>query len=119
MDRFPIGQMVGRVARRRAGLDGGAPDPDRTVVLPPATTNGGLPRRTDRSTVPDMFGRHPSQPDREQAAVTQAFHDRLAGATMDRRTDPPRIDARNLRRRLGGSPRIGLLARVQPRYVAG
>ncbi len=75
----------------------------------------GLPPRTGRRTVPDMFGRHRTTPDQDLAAVVDAFHERLAGAAVSRRTDPPRIAPGDLRDRLGGSPRIGLRARLDRR----
>jgi len=76
----------------------------------------GLPARTRRRTVPDMFGRHRTHPDQDLAVVAQAFHDGLARSTVTRRTDPPRIDPRNLRGRLSASPSIGLRARLDRRF---
>jgi hypothetical protein len=58
-----------------------------------------------------MFRRHRTDPDREFASVTSAFYDRLAGSMVTLRTDPPRVDPRNLRGRLG-SPAVGLRARI-------
>ena len=75
----------------------------------------GLPPRTTRRTVPDMFVRHRTAPDRELAAMSDAFHDRLERVTVTRRTEPPRIDPRNLRRRLGGSTSVGLRDRLDRR----
>ena len=58
-----------------------------------------------------MFRRHRTEPNREIATVVSAFHDRLAGSSVTTRTDPPRVDPRNLRGRLG-TPAIGLRARI-------
>jgi len=58
-----------------------------------------------------MFRRHRTDPDRELATVVSAFHDRLAGSLVTTRTDPPRVDPRNLRGRLG-TPAIGLRDRI-------
>jgi hypothetical protein len=77
----------------------------------------GLLRCTGRRTVPDMFRRHRTDPDREIASVASAFHDRLAGASVSARTDPPRIDPRNLRVRLG-TPAVGLRDRLDRRVSA-
>jgi hypothetical protein len=59
-----------------------------------------------------MFTRHRTQPDRAADPIARAFHDRLAGTLPSRRTDPPRIDARDLRTRLGGVPAAGLRDRL-------
>ena len=75
----------------------------------------GLPGRTTPGTVPDMFTRHRTEPDRVTDPLAQSFHDRLAGSLLVGRTDPPRIDARELRHRLGGSPRAGLRDRLDRR----
>jgi hypothetical protein len=79
--------------------------------LPPLRRTAGLPARTTRRTVPDMFGRYRTAPDREVPAATAAFHDRLAVAVVSARTNPPRVEARDLRARLGGSS-VGLRARI-------
>jgi hypothetical protein len=50
--------------------------------------------RTGRRTVPHMFGRHRTAPDRDLAVVAQAFHERLARSMVIGRTDPPRVDPR-------------------------
>jgi hypothetical protein len=75
----------------------------------------GLPPRTTRRTVPDMFARHRTAPDRDLAAMSQAFHERLERVTVTRRTEPPRIDPRNLRTRLGGRTSVGLRERLDRR----
>ena len=77
----------------------------------------GLPGRTTRRTVPDMFRRHRTDPDREVMSLVSAFHDRLAGTMVTARTDPPRIDPRHLRARLG-APAIGLRDRLDRRVGA-
>jgi hypothetical protein len=60
-----------------------------------------------------MFTRHRTDPDRRQAeALAASFHDRLAGALLSSRTDPPRVDRRNLRRRLAASTGAGLRDRL-------
>jgi len=74
----------------------------------------GLPARTGRGTVPDMFKRHRTDPDRETISVFSAFHDRLASSSVTTRTDPPRVDPHNLRVRLG-APAIGLRDRLDRR----
>jgi hypothetical protein len=61
-----------------------------------------------------MFRRHRTGPDREFGSVVTAFHDRLAGTMVTTRTDPPRIDPRNLRGRLG-TPAVGLRDRIDGR----
>jgi hypothetical protein len=63
-----------------------------------------------------MFGRHRSTPDQDVAILAEAFHERLAGSMVSRRTDPPRIDPNNLRGRLGGSPTAGLRERLDRRF---
>ncbi len=72
----------------------------------------GLSRCTTRRTVPNMFRRHRTDPDSDLASVVNAFHDRLAGTMVTLRTDPPRVDHRELRGRLGGPTGIGLRARL-------
>jgi len=47
--------------------------------------------------------------------MSDAFHERLERVTVTRRTDPPRIDPRNLRRRLGGTRSAGLRERLDRR----
>jgi hypothetical protein len=74
----------------------------------------GLPRRTARRTVPDMFRRHHTDPDREAASVVSAFHDRLASSLVTTRSDPPRVSPFNLRGRLG-TPAVGLRDRMDRR----
>ena len=102
------GATLARDSRiRAAGTEG----PSRLV----RTT--GLPARTTRRTVPDMFRRHRTDPDRETASLVRAFHDRLAGTMVSVRTDPPRIDPHDLRDRLG-STTIGLRDRLDRRVRA-
>jgi len=62
-----------------------------------------------------MFGRHRTAPDQDLAVVAQSFHEGLARSAVTRRTDPPRIDPRDLRGRLAASPSIGLRARLDRR----
>jgi hypothetical protein len=78
----------------------------------------GLPGRTTRRTVPDMFTRHRTDPDRRAESLAESFHDRLAGTLLSNRTDPPRIDGRNLRSRLSGTAGIGLRDRLDRRLSA-
>ena len=85
-----------------------------TEVPPRLVTTTGLPARTTRRTVPDMFRRHRTDPEREIASLVSAFHDRLAGSLVTTRTDPPRVDPRNLRDRLG-TPAVGLRDRMDRR----
>ncbi|MBA2381653.1 MAG: hypothetical protein H0V73_06050 [Chloroflexi bacterium] len=61
-----------------------------------------------------MFKRHQTDPTRDIASVVTAFHDRLAGSRVTTRTDPLRIDPRNLRLRLG-TPAGGLRDRIDRR----
>ena len=56
-----------------------------------------------------MFGRPRTTPNLDIAA---AFHDRLAGASVTARTDPPRIDPELLRGRLAGPASAGLRDRL-------
>lgn len=72
----------------------------------------GLSRCTTRRTVPDMFRRHRTDPDRDLASVVSAFHERLAGTMVTERTDSPRVDRHELRDRLGGHAGVGLRARL-------
>jgi hypothetical protein len=91
----------------------GADGRPRTEVPCALVQTTGLPARTGRRTVPDMFTRHRTDPDRRQAeALAASFHDRLAGALLSSRTDPPRIDRRNLRHRLAASTGAGLRDRL-------
>lgn len=76
----------------------------------------GLPRRTARRTVPDMFRRHHTDSSRETASVISAFHDRLASSLVTTRTDPPRVSPYNLRDRLG-TPAVGLRDRMDRRLA--
>jgi hypothetical protein len=64
-----------------------------------------------------MFRRHRTDSDHETASVVSAFHDRLAGSLVTFRTDPPRVDPRDLRGRLG-TPAIGLRDRLDRRASA-
>jgi hypothetical protein len=64
-----------------------------------------------------MFKRHRTDPDRDPASVVSAFHDRLAESMVTARTDPPRVDPRNLRIRLG-MPAAGLRDRLDRRVGA-
>ena len=68
--------------------------------------------RTTRRTVPDMFRRHRTDPDRDRGRVADAFHDRLAASAVTVRTAPPHVDARGLRGRLGASASVGLRDRL-------
>ncbi len=62
-----------------------------------------------------MFRRHRTDLDREIAVLATTFHERLAGSLVSTRTDPPRIDPRGLRGRLGGGPSVGLRDRLDRR----
>ena len=62
-----------------------------------------------------MFARHRTAPDRELAAARDAFRERLERTMVTHRTEPPRIDARNLRQRLGGTASVGLRERLDRR----
>jgi hypothetical protein len=68
--------------------------------------------RTTGRTVPDMFTRHRTGPDRSTDAIAQSFHERLSGTLLMGRTDPPRLEPRDVRRRLGGAPAAGLRDRL-------
>lgn len=76
-----------------------------------------MPERTGRRSLPDMFKRHRTDLDREIAAVVSAFHDRLAIAPVTLRTDPVRLDPRELRDRLG-APAARLRDRIDRRVGA-
>jgi hypothetical protein len=65
-----------------------------------------------------MFTRHRTEPVRAGDPLVESFHDRLAGSVLMRRTDPPRIDGRDLRSRLGGAPAVGLRDRLDRRLSA-
>jgi hypothetical protein len=62
-----------------------------------------------------MFRRPRTAPAQELASVADAFHERLAGGVVTARTEPPRIDPRSLRRRLGATSSIGLRERLDRR----
>jgi hypothetical protein len=62
-----------------------------------------------------MFARHRTAPGRHASANADAFRERLTGTMVTRRTEPPRIDPRNLRRRLGGTMNAGLRERLDRR----
>ena len=47
--------------------------------------------------------------------MADAFHERLMGTMVTRRTDPPRIDSHGLRDRLGGRTSAGLRERLDRR----
>ena len=66
-----------------------------------------------------MFRRHRTAPDRDLTAVAEAFHERLAGSSLPRFPEPPRIDKRNLRRRLASPSNAGLRDRMGSGLTAG
>jgi len=72
----------------------------------------GLRERTGGPTVPDMIGRHRTNLDRDLATVVDAFHERLAGSLVTRRSDPPRVDPLQLRDRLATPASAGLRERL-------
>ena len=72
----------------------------------------GLSGCTARRSVPDMFRRHRTHPDRDLATVVSAFHERLALSLVTTRTHPPRRDRHDLRDRLGAQAGVGLRARL-------
>jgi len=99
------------VAGARRGADSGA---DRTKVRVGLVHSDGLRGRTGPGTVPDMFGRHRTHHDHDLATVVNAFHERLAGSMVTRRTDPPRrINPLHLRDRLAAPASAGLRARLE------
>jgi hypothetical protein len=63
-----------------------------------------------------MFRRHRTAIDLDTSSVVSAFHDRLAGSLVTLRTDPPRVDPRGLRGRLG-TPAVGLRDRIDRRLA--
>ena len=73
----------------------------------------GLRGRTTRASVPDMFGRHRTDPHHDLAAVVDAFHERLARSTVTHRTDPPRVNPLRLRDRLASPASAGLRERIE------
>jgi hypothetical protein len=77
-----------------------------------------LPARTARRTVPHMLGRHRTAPDRDLTTAAAAIHQRLSGAIVTARSDPPRLDRRTLRARLGG-PSGGLRDRLERGLTPG
>ena len=95
----------------RHGAERGA---DGTKVLVGLVHSDGLRRRTGPATVPDMFGRHRTNHDHDLATVVNAFHERLAGSMVTRRTDPPRrINPLHQRDRLAAPASAGLRARLE------
>jgi hypothetical protein len=62
-----------------------------------------------------MFGRPRTTPDRDLSAIAEAFQERLAGSPVARRPETPRVDPRDLRRRLGVSQSPGLRKRLDGR----
>jgi hypothetical protein len=80
----------------------------------------GLRGRTAPATVPDMFGRHRTNPHHDRTKVADAFHERLAGSMVTHRTDPPRrVSPLHLRDRLATPVSAGLRERLErPRLGA-
>ena len=79
----------------------------------------GLRRRTGAASVPDMFGRHRTDPHHDLDTVVDAFHERLARSMVAHRTDPPRVSPLRLRDRLAGPATAGLRERIErPRLGA-
>ena len=73
----------------------------------------GLRRRTTDPSVPDMLGRHRTDPHHDAATVVDAFHERLAGSMVTFRTDPPRVSPHHLRDRLAAPVSAGLRERLE------
>jgi hypothetical protein len=74
----------------------------------------GLRGRTAPATVPDMLGRHRTNPHHDLARVADAFHERLAGSLVTHRTDPPRrVSPLLLRDRLAAPVSAGLRERLE------
>jgi hypothetical protein len=74
----------------------------------------GLRGRTAPATVPDMFGRHRTDPHHDLATVADAFHERLAGSMVTHRTDPlRRVSPLHLRDRLAPPVSAGLRERLE------
>lgn len=73
----------------------------------------GLRGRTAAASVPDMFGRHRTDPHHDLATVVDAFHERLARSMVTHRTDPPRVSPLGLRNRLAGPASVGLRERIE------
>ena len=73
----------------------------------------GLRGRTRAASVPDMFGRHRTDPHHDLATVVDAFHERLAGSMVTFRTDPPRVSPHHLRDRLAAPVSAGLRERLE------
>ena len=71
----------------------------------------GLPPRTGRRTVPDMFRHHRSNPTRELASLASAFNDRLGSTSVSFGPGPRRVDPGSIRRQLSG-PSVGLRERL-------
>jgi hypothetical protein len=71
----------------------------------------GLPGRTAGRTVPDMFTRHRTVPDRATVLWAGARHEQLSATALSVRTEPAHIDRRDIRSRLIGSP-MGLRQRL-------
>jgi len=101
---------------KRVFSRGSTSGPSGTKVPSRLVNLTGLPRRTTRRTVPDMFRRHHTDQNRETASVISAFHDRLASSLVTTRTDPPRVSPSNLRGRLG-TPAVGLRDRMDRRLA--
>jgi hypothetical protein len=82
-----------------------------TEVLPCLVHSDGLRGRTAPATVPDMFGRHRTNPHRD---LVDAFHEQLAGSLVTRRTDPARrVNPIHLRDRLAAPVSAGLRERLE------
>ena len=115
-----IGTDGGPVKRRRTVRA----EPDR-LGLPVRKSSGALRRtdglrpRTGSRTVPHMFRRHHTTPDRDLSAVAEAFHERLAASARTRSLETPRIEPRNLRRRLASPSNAGLRDRMGRGLSAG
>jgi hypothetical protein len=74
--------------------------------------------RTGRRTVPDMFGRHRTTPDRDLTMAPAAIHQRVSGGLITARRDPQRLDRWTLRTRLG-APSAGLRDRLERGLTPG
>jgi hypothetical protein len=86
----------------------------RTEVRGGLVHSDGLRGRTAPATVPNMFGRHRTDPHHDLATVAEAFHERLAGSMVTHRTDPlRRVSPLHLRDRLASPVSAGRRERLE------
>ena len=105
---------------KRGDPTGRSPCPDgaRTKVPADVARTAGLPGRTTRRTLPDMFRRQRTVPSRDISSVAIAFHGRLAGMLAAPPPNRPVLDRPDARNRLAAPASAGLRERLARRVTA-